>query len=570
MAQDEAFNEAPETPAPVFAVRAFKHALFGTPKVDTRDRFDDIATAMISKTEEVKSEDGVDPPKDRYDDIKTMALPDVLGFSPTKPNGILMTPGTTRRNKTVTFGAQVVDNEGKKISRSGLPNTCPGKFPSPWTPKTDVNSLSETSSSSQKRTKLTQTLHDVRDSSRTRGTSDRQQIKSKDDLDITLDFMEPRSQSGKYWKQEYDAYAEKTQREVRKLLLKKKAAKDFAKDKDAELVQLTDKLRQETRRAEGLEARTKELEKQMTDLKRELDADKLVSAPNEAARLRLENWKLREDLERVQPKAQSAQSSPRKRPLPAANADIWADAMHSSPFVVDAAEKSPERTVKLATAYDQSPLGSRDINTLHTRQPRSHSKSKGRTADLTPKRKPAKSTPRSSRDSQILPDDTIDFSLALPQPSPEIVHRTTPRSTGRAPRSARRSVAEKTVDELLERYSPTKSIIMSSPPPKFDRLAMPIGMPSAKSNVSHTQQPVHRSKPSLAQSFAKAASPRAVTATDDAVAAPAPLVSREKVDRPVPQDMDDGKSQKKKISEEKRQAALQRIAARRAEKAKAC
>lgn len=49
-----------------------------------------------------------------------------------KLNGILMTPGTAAtRRKTVSFGAHVVDNEGKKSivpGRSGLPNNCPGNF----------------------------------------------------------------------------------------------------------------------------------------------------------------------------------------------------------------------------------------------------------------------------------------------------------------------------------------------------------------------------------------------------------------------------------------------------------
>ena len=51
--------------------------------------------------------------------------------SPTK--GILMTPGTAAaRRKTVTFGDHVVDNEEKRPVKSGLPDDCPGKFPSPW------------------------------------------------------------------------------------------------------------------------------------------------------------------------------------------------------------------------------------------------------------------------------------------------------------------------------------------------------------------------------------------------------------------------------------------------------
>ncbi|KAL1304424.1 hypothetical protein AAFC00_003422 [Neodothiora populina] len=559
--------EAPETPAPVFAVRAFKHAIFGTPKPGGRqDHFDDIAERIPSKTSRSTTSGNDTTSGEQSGGIKDMPLPDILGFSPTKPNGILMTPGTTRRNKTVTFGAQVVDNEGKKPSRSGLPNTFPGKFPSPWTPKTDFDALSDTSSAStatQKRTKLTQTLHDVRDSSsKTKTQSSKVIAKSKDDMDITLDYMEPRSQSGKYWKQEYDSYAEKTQREVKRLLVKQKLAKAYARDKDEQMKALSTQLQQEKAKAEKLGARNEELERDVSALKEGRQSgnnvspfERLKTAQDEAAKLRLENWKLREDLERAQNKASKAHTSPRKRPVSNAGADIWADVVQSSPFVVDAAEKSANQA-PLATdpkKFD-SPLRLRDINTLEVTQPRPDSKRQERTIDITPRRNHAKSTPRSSRDSQILPEDSIDLSLALPQMTPpEAVAKSPSQSARRTPRSARKSAAEKSIDDLLEQYSPTKSIIMSSPPPPFDRMALPMGLPASKPAKEHPNH--HRKKISLAESFAKAASP--VTSGGDAVS---------KVEQPV-HETDDAK-QKRSLSEEKRRAALERIQARRAGKTK--
>ncbi|KAL2152070.1 hypothetical protein VTH82DRAFT_5254 [Thermothelomyces myriococcoides] len=78
--------EAPDTPAPVFAVRALKTALFGTPA--PRDR----RPASKSGNDNTATKNGG----------STAATADK---SPAKPPGILLTPGT--------------DN-------------CPGKFPSPW------------------------------------------------------------------------------------------------------------------------------------------------------------------------------------------------------------------------------------------------------------------------------------------------------------------------------------------------------------------------------------------------------------------------------------------------------
>ena len=78
-----------------------------------------------------------------------------------KPQGILLTPGTaTVRRKTVSFGDGVFDNEGKDaIGKSGVPNDCPGKFPSPYTPKPKVNENLEPA----RRTALTETLEAARD-----------------------------------------------------------------------------------------------------------------------------------------------------------------------------------------------------------------------------------------------------------------------------------------------------------------------------------------------------------------------------------------------------------------------
>lgn len=533
---------------------------------------------MAAKAQKTATSERLDVPKQRAADSKAMPLPDALGFSPSKPpNGILMTPGTTRRNKSVSFGAQVVDNEGKKVGRSGLPNSCPGKFPSPWTSKMDVSSLTDLSgTSSQKRTKLTQTLHDVRDASKTKKRPEKPEIKSKDDMDLTVDFLEPRSQSGKYWKREYEAYAEKTQREVKKLLVKQKIAKEYAKDKDVELLAMTEQLRQETAKAEKLEANFKLLESQMRELKENLKRSDgngtvpqtaLKGAHNEAA-IRSENWNLREEAERLhvergQNKTPKVQPSPRRRAA-RVNKDLWADAMHSSPFVADVTEKFPKRVAEGNTKLTKtgSPLKPRDMNIVEWSQHHSQPKTKNLTADETPKRTAARSTLRSSRESNVLPDDSIDLEAILPQLSPEAMPRSAGRSARTTPRSAREPAGDRAMDGVVHTYSPVKPLDMSSPLPKFDRLALPVGMASDGANTESRNQ---RKKLSLAESFAKVASTGADGIRVDPRVAPRP---GEKNDAEAEHDdAVDAASQRRGLSEEKKIAARERLAAKKAARA---
>jgi hypothetical protein len=258
-------QEPPETPAPLFAARALKSALFGTPapvEDDTHYEYDSDAETMAGK------------------DVKR-------SLSPTKPQSILLTPGTaTTRRKTVSFGNEVLDKAEKNVvgraSKSGIPDDCPGKFPSPWP-------ADEKSTKSTRKTTLTQTLENARESKppRTssesnRGSSESQQLlnpkpesdskvtsnsrarsgrstkpqKSNQELlqelveynpvecDMTMDLNEPHSQSGKFWKSEYEHYHQEAKREMEKLLKYKQLAKSYAKKRDAEAIDLSEKLKE--------------------------------------------------------------------------------------------------------------------------------------------------------------------------------------------------------------------------------------------------------------------------------------------------------------------------------------
>ncbi|KAF1915486.1 spindle pole body formation-associated protein-domain-containing protein [Ampelomyces quisqualis] len=252
---ESTFLEPPETPAHQFAVNAFKHALFGTPAPEDANHSSNNADKKV-KADAANS--------------RTISLPtppeDPPPLSPSKQlGGILMTPGTASKGrKTVSFGSQVVDNEGKRgnIGKSGIPNDCPGKFPSPWTPGAEL--VLDHGSDKRPRTKLTEALLDARTTTQPKSG---QKPKAKDDSDITIDLGAPRSESGKYWKEQYEHYAERSEKEMRKIIAKQQLAKKFAMKKDSEVTELTTKLEQERKK---FRQRERELEQQNKDFQQNL------------------------------------------------------------------------------------------------------------------------------------------------------------------------------------------------------------------------------------------------------------------------------------------------------------
>lgn len=254
-AYESTFIDPPETPAHQFAVKAFKHAIFGTPAPEDLNnatrKFETKAkiAAVNAKFTELPA------PKD-----------DELSQSPAKrAGGILMTPGTASKGrKTVSFGSQIEDNEGKTsgINRSGIPNDCPGKFPSPWTPGTEWKV--DPGSDKRPRTRLTEALLDARTTTQPKPG---QKPKARDDSDITMDLGAPRSDSGKYWKEQYENYAERSEKEMKKLVAKQQLAKKFAMKKDSEVTELATKLEQERKR---FRSRERDLEQQNKDYQERL------------------------------------------------------------------------------------------------------------------------------------------------------------------------------------------------------------------------------------------------------------------------------------------------------------
>ncbi|OHE96359.1 hypothetical protein CORC01_08282 [Colletotrichum orchidophilum] len=252
-ADDTTQIEQPDTPAPVFAARALKSAIFGTPA-----RPDDDNTASMARR------------KDEDDS-------DAESRTPMKqPQGILLTPGTgTSRRKRVSFGHDVLDNkkaDNRKAKEVDIDER-PGRFP---------DSFADTSSdSASKRTKLTVTMENSRRNKGTSSSRERSQTRTTtargDDAedeweeadddqcmhDITMDLNEPHSRSGKYWKSEFEQYHQDAKAEMEKLLKYKQLAKSYAKMKDAEAIDLNAKLREEQEKAAKMEKKISEMAAQI-------------------------------------------------------------------------------------------------------------------------------------------------------------------------------------------------------------------------------------------------------------------------------------------------------------------
>jgi hypothetical protein len=76
---------------------------------------------------------------------------------------------------------------------------------------------------------------------------------------MTMDLNEPHSQSGKFWKSEYEHYHQEARREMEKLLKYKQLAKSYAKKRDAEAIDLSERLKEEQRRVISMEDKISEL-----------------------------------------------------------------------------------------------------------------------------------------------------------------------------------------------------------------------------------------------------------------------------------------------------------------------
>lgn len=289
-------DEGPETPAPIFAVRAFKSALFGTPRIDqdalatpTSTPADNRAgkkerAGRITKSPKVKQtieEEPVTKPR-------TVSL-----MSPGK--GILLTPGTgAARRKNVSFGGLAFNEKvGKEESHQADPKLLPN---------VDNSSIIE-AVPQRRQTNLTKALYKARIGTikddkpadpkepDEKETSVRSEVEPKtqeedkedivaDSADVTVDLNHPFSRSGQHWKAEYERYFKNSDREMKKIIKYGQSVKSFAAKKDSEASYLGEKLDQELSKVAEMEAKVSALAVQLAGARvqgsEESDQGKLV------------------------------------------------------------------------------------------------------------------------------------------------------------------------------------------------------------------------------------------------------------------------------------------------------
>ncbi|PHH76908.1 hypothetical protein CDD80_1126 [Ophiocordyceps camponoti-rufipedis] len=220
--------ELPDTPAPVFAARALKSALFGTPA-----RPDDSPRKQDTKASR-----------------RTMAKEDkAISSTPSKPPGILLTPGTgTSRRKRVSFGANAASTtDNRAETRSKATTKAQDDFES------DGECIEATAKAREEAGADESKAVDDYSSD-----ADWEEENDDDDggfctHDVTLDLNEPHSQSGRYWKGQFERYHQEAKAEMEKLLKYKQLAKSYARQKDAEALRLAERLRDERQRVIKME-----------------------------------------------------------------------------------------------------------------------------------------------------------------------------------------------------------------------------------------------------------------------------------------------------------------------------
>ncbi|KAI2608296.1 spindle pole body formation-associated protein-domain-containing protein [Hypoxylon fragiforme] len=252
--EDTTQFDAPDTPAPVFAARAIKHAIFGAPKVT--DAAADPKRAELSK----KKTDNKIP--------TNMTSP--TKQSPSKqPTSILLTPGTgTTRRKRVSFNHDVKASNHMESSPLG----------SARQRRTSLRQALENSRSSRSKKPMETLKEEDTPKSTTTVTATNTTTNAnewedewEDDQfnhDMTMDLNDPHSESGKYWKAEFNRYREEAMADIERMVKFKALAKSYAQKKDSEALSLAQQLKEEQTRVAKMEEKLAAMTAQIGDKKR--------------------------------------------------------------------------------------------------------------------------------------------------------------------------------------------------------------------------------------------------------------------------------------------------------------
>ncbi|KAL9612099.1 MAG: hypothetical protein Q9167_003286 [Letrouitia subvulpina] len=276
---DQSCIEEPETPAPIFAVRAFKTALFGGPHPERyeRGRDQESLEKHLPHSQGSPQPLSIIPRQDERSCVfkRSKTTPQV---SPAK--GILLTPGTTvARRKTVSFGNLAAHGgaTAKKNETISTQSTRDSEKQSRDDPIIDgrrQTTLSKNQFMAQldesKHRLSRQAEHDIKPPQQqpSRGDISAKDRPNETELcrnlaDLTLDLSKPCSRSGQHWKTEFERYHKKSDREMKKIIRYGQAVKSYAERKDQEATKLGEKLTQELEKCAAMEAKVSMLATQL-------------------------------------------------------------------------------------------------------------------------------------------------------------------------------------------------------------------------------------------------------------------------------------------------------------------
>lgn len=275
-------GEPPETPAPLFVVRAFKTAIFGTPHPVQREAKQagkasekDKAGTQLLASEKLEDKESIERDTDTGVELERAASIRLDALtSPAK--GILMTPGTTAtRRKTVSF-LHLEDSDADKPRENQFQDAELNMDPL----LTPCKSAPEAQSRDQPRhSQLTKKLVELsKQKSERKGTSSECDVQSSKSgalvstaiqtedgstVEVTMDLSKPRSRSGQHWKTEYEQYQRRSNRELKEIIKYGQQVKSYAAKKDAEAANLSEKLKKELAKVARMESRVSKLAAQL-------------------------------------------------------------------------------------------------------------------------------------------------------------------------------------------------------------------------------------------------------------------------------------------------------------------
>lgn len=224
------------------------------------------------------------------------------------------------------------------------------------------------------------------------------------------------------WKARHESYVKKTERELKTIIAKQQAAKQYARHKDTESQSLAEQLRQEHKKVLALEIQVADLTARLVEgtSHAEHRAGPQTNGPKRVTKSPL---KTNPSLLRMGPVSEAEDAPKRSDRSVTGTHDIWTDALITSP--ARHYQISPRRT-QTASHHDLprlSPLKERNLNTGARSQEADDQKSglRDTAAELPELRfepEPELSLPQASSPFRLSPRKDVEESFGIGSPSP--------------------------------------------------------------------------------------------------------------------------------------------------------